>query len=101
MPYLITAYLLNIIDYIFTAYWVHKFGIEMENSPFGRWLFENDIVWLYKIIIIGVLFALMGFFVKKGCKSAIISAKILLIVYGGIVVYHLIILFRVILIYVI
>ena len=86
---LITAYLLNIIDYIFTVYWVHKFGIEMENSPFGRWLFENDIVWLYKIIIIGALFALMGFFIKKGCKSAIISAKILLIVYGGIVAYPL------------
>lgn len=94
----LSGYLLNIIDYIFTAYWVHKFGIEMENSPFGRWLFENDIVWLYKIIIIGALFALMGFFIKKGCKSAIISAKILLIVYGGIVVYHLIIIFRVILI---
>lgn len=100
MPYLITSYILNIIDYIFTAYWVHKFGIEMESNPIGRWLFDNNIVWVYKIIIIGALFALIAFFIKKKCKSAIISSKILLTAYGGIVAYHLVILLRVMFVYV-
>lgn len=98
MPYLITAYALNIIDYIFTAYWVHKFGIEIEANPIGRWMFENNITWVVKIFIVGGAFAVLGYFIKREQK-AVILVKILLIVYGGIVVYHLIILFKVILIY--
>jgi hypothetical protein len=45
MTYVIISYLLNIIDYLFTAYWVHKFGIEIEieANPIGRWMFENNL----------------------------------------------------------
>lgn len=90
MPYLITAYALNIIDYIFTAYWVHKFGIEIEANPIGRWMFENNVAWVYKIFIVGGLFALIGYFIKREPK-VVISAKILLVVYLLIVVYHIVI----------
>lgn len=88
MRYLITAYLFNIIDYIFTAYWVHKFGIEIEANPIGRWMFENNVAWVYKIFIVGGLFALIGYFIHREPK-AVISAKILLVVYALIVVYHI------------
>lgn len=90
MPYLITAYALNIIDYIFTAYWVHKFGIEIEANPIGRWMFENNVAWVYKIFIVGGLFALIGYFIHREPK-AVISAKILLTVFVIIFVYHIII----------
>lgn len=88
------AYLLNIIDYLFTAYWVHKFGIEIEANPIGRWMFENNVAWVYKIFIVGGLLALIGYLIKK-CPKAIISAYILLGVYAGLVVYHIVIAVRV------
>lgn len=88
MPYLITAYLLNIIDYIFTAYWVHKFGIEIEANPIGRWLFENNVAWVYKIFIVGGLFALLGYFIKREPK-VVIAAYILLGVFAALTVYHI------------
>lgn len=84
------AYLLNIIDYLFTAYWVHKFGIEIEANPIGRWMFENNVAWVYKIFIVGGLFALLGYFIKRAPKAAWV-AYIPLVVYGLIVVYHIVI----------
>lgn len=95
MTYLITAYLLNIIDYIFTAYWVHKFGIEIEANPIGRWMFENNVAWVFKIIILGGLFAVLWYCMRKSAK-AVIGAKVLLCVYSAIVIYHLIILIQII-----
>lgn len=88
MPYLITAYALNIVDYIFTAYWVHKFGIEIEANPIGRWMFENNVAWVYKIFIVGGLFALIGYFIHREPKAAW-TAFIPLVAYGITVFYHL------------
>lgn len=88
MPYLITAYLLNIIDYIFTAYWVHKFGIEIEANPIGRWMFENNVAWVFKIFIVGGAFAVIGYVIKREPKYAW-TAFIPLVVYAAIVVYHI------------
>lgn len=88
MSYLITAYLLNIIDYIFTAYWVRKFGIEIEGNPIGRWMFENNVAWVYKIFIVGGLFAVLGVCIRK-CPKAAWMAFIPLVVYALIVIYHI------------
>jgi NhaP-type Na+/H+ or K+/H+ antiporter len=88
MIYLIIAYLFNIIDYIFTAYWVSKFGICIESNPFGRWMFENNVVWVFKILIAGGLFILLGYCIKKEPRAAWI-AYIPLAVYGLIVSYHI------------
>ena len=92
--HLIIAYLLNIIDYIFTAHWVRSYGIEVETNPFGRWLFENNVAWAFKILIVGGLFAVLGYFIKRYPKTAKI-AYIPLVVYGLIVLYHFTILFHV------
>lgn len=93
MTYLITAYLLNIIDYAFTTHWVHKFGIEIEANPFGRWMFENNVAWVYKIIIVGGLFALLGCFYERS-REARIAAYILCGAYAIIVAYNIFILFK-------
>ena len=52
---LIISYILNIVDYVFTAYWVHHFGVSIEANPFGRWLFKHNIAWVFKIFIIGAI----------------------------------------------
>ena len=94
MPYLITAYLFNIIDYIFTAHWVHKFGIEIEANPIGRWMFENNVSWVYKIFIVGGLFALIGYFIHREPKAAW-TAFIPLVGYALIVIHHIVIAVRI------
>jgi hypothetical protein len=90
MIYLIIAYILNVIDYIFTSYWIAKFGIDIEVNPIGRWMFENNVSWVFKIIVIGLLFILLWHLIKKQ-PNAILVAYIMLGVYGFIVLYHIII----------
>lgn len=91
---LIIAYILNIIDYIFTARWVRKFGAEIEANPIGRWMFGHNVAWGFKILIAGGLFALLGCFIKRRPKAVII-AYILLTVYALIVIYHIVILIKI------
>lgn len=91
---LIIAYGLNIIDYIFTAYWVHNYGVGIEGNPFGRWLFQNNVAWLFKIVIVGLIFAVLWAVIKRYPK-AIIALYILLGVYAVLVIYHIIIAIRV------
>lgn len=85
---LLIAYLLNIIDYLFTSYWVSLYGIDIEGNPIGRWMFENNVAWVFKIFIMGGLFAVLGYFIKKFPKYKWV-AYIPLAVYGLIVLYHI------------
>jgi hypothetical protein len=85
---LIVSYVLNIIDYLFTACWVGRFGIDVESNPIGRWMFQNNVAGLYKIIIVGCLFAVLGYFTKRNRKAAWV-AYIPLVAYSIIIVYHL------------
>lgn len=94
MMTLTIAYIFNVIDYIFTAYWVQKFGIEIETNPIGRWMFENNVAWVFKIFIAGGLFALLGYVIKQYPK-AVIAAYILITIFGLIVIYHIIIAVRI------
>lgn len=94
MMYLIIAYILNIVDYIFTAHWVHNFGIEIEANPFGQWMFSHNVAWVFKIFIVGGLLAVMGVCIRK-CPKAAWTAFIPLVVYTLIVIYHIIIYFTV------
>lgn len=84
---LLISYLLNIIDYLFTAHWVNLYGISIEGNPLGRWMFENNVAWVFKILIVGGLFAVLGYFIKRYRKAAI-AAYIPLAVYTVIVIYH-------------
>ena len=92
MMCLIIAYLLNIIDYLFTSHWVNLYGISIEGNPLGRWMYENDLVGIVKIFIVGGLLAVMGICIRLKPKLAW-TAYIPLVVYGLIVCYHLAIFF--------
>lgn len=78
---LTVAYFFNIIDYLFTTHWVNKFGIEIEFNPFGRWLYENNIAWVFKIVIIGILLFILYKFCDR-YKLARICSYIVLAVYS-------------------
>ena len=86
---LLIAYLLNIVDYLFTAHWVRLYGLEIEANPIGRWMFENNIAGAFKILVVGVLFAVLECFIKRHPNTAWI-AYILLVVYALIAGYHIV-----------
>jgi hypothetical protein len=86
---LILTYLLNILDYLFTLYWVRKFGIEIEGNPIGRWMFSHNIAWLFKIVLNGGLLWAVGYYVRNHPEDAYL-AWICLIAYAIIVAYHII-----------
>lgn len=88
MVALLIAYVLNVIDYLFTAHWVNLYGAEIEANPFMRWAFERDIAWAVKILAVGGLFALVGYLVKRYRKCAW-AGKFLAVAYGLIVLYHI------------
>lgn len=92
---LIIAYILNVVDYIFTAYWVNKFGVDVEANPIGRWMFSYNVAWAFKILIVGGLFVLLGHFVHQHPKRAWI-AYIPLVVYALISILHIMVYFTII-----
>lgn len=62
---LLIVYILNVIDYFFTTYWVQMFGVEAELNPIGQWMFENNITWFFKLIVVGGVIALIGYLIKN------------------------------------
>jgi hypothetical protein len=67
---------------------VINFGIGIEANPLGRWMFENNVAWVFKFFIVGGLLALLGYCIAKKPNASFV-AYIPLIVYGLIVVYHI------------
>lgn len=92
MIILTTSYLLNIIDYLFTVHWVNLYGISIEANPIGRWMFQNKVTWIFKIVAVGIIFAILGYCIKLRPKLAWV-VYIPLTVYILLVIYHLSILF--------
>ena len=90
MKPLIIAYALNVIDYLFTAYWVRLYGIDIEVNPIAKWLFNHNIAWAVKFLAVGGLFALLGYFITRYQKAAW-TAYIPLTAYALIVAYHILI----------
>lgn len=85
---LIITYILNIIDYIFTAYWIKLYGTDIEANPIALWMFNHNVAWVFKIIIVGGLLAALGYLIYRNPKSAW-ATYIPLTVYGLIVLYHI------------
>ena len=88
---LIITYLLNLFDLFMTTLWVKLYGITAEANPIGRWMFEHNVAWAVKVFVVGGLLAAIGICIRKRPKYAPV-AYIPLVVYGGIAVYHLVIL---------
>lgn len=91
MVSLVIAYLLNLLDYAITAYWVNLYGTEIEGNPLMRWCFENHCAWEVKIFAVGVPFGVIGYFIHKYPRTAW-AGKILLVAYALLMMYHLVLL---------
>lgn len=61
---LIVTYILNLIDYAQTIYVVQIFGTCVEVNPIGRFLLENNLVGICKIVLAPILLSLMGWILK-------------------------------------
>ena len=83
---LIIAYLLNIADCLFTADLVRKFGVEIEGNPFGRWLIQTNLVYVVKIVIVGLALLLLWKF--KNNRFAIVGSWVILITFSLLAIYH-------------
>ena len=85
---ILLTYILNIIDYASTLYWVRSYGLDTELNPIGRWMFEQNVAWLFKIVIIGVLLGAVGWYTHRHPEAAYL-AWIPLIWYGTVCLYHI------------
>ncbi len=62
---LVIIYLLNLIDYFQTMYAIENFGIGIEANPTARFLIENDLGCLLKLIVMPIMLILVGVLVYK------------------------------------
>lgn len=87
MGIIIVTYILNIIDYICTRYWIDIYGLEVEANPVGRWMFETNIAWFVKIFIVGAALLILHFCIKKEPKYNWTKWP-LFIAYCAVTIYH-------------
>lgn len=92
MMQVIIAYLLNIIDYIFTDHWVRKFGIKIEANPIGRWLYETGAVYAVKVVGVGLLLLVLYHALKAKTSWGWVS-WLPLVAYSALALYHIFIIF--------
>lgn len=89
---IIVIYLLNLFDLIATQRLINKYGLIAEANPFGQWLFNSSMVYIFKIVIVGL--ALLLIWKLRTYKLAVIMSWVLLVIFAALTVYHLIIIFR-------
>ena len=84
---LIAIYILNIIDYLQTAYAIQILGIGVEFNPIGRFCFEHNCA--LEVKLIGMLFVLLIIgFITITIEPKYICASIMLFVFYVAVVWH-------------
>lgn len=62
---LIITFILNIIDYLQTAYVVDIFGAAAELNPLMQTLIENNSMWVAKLIFFPLLLVFIGWIIYK------------------------------------
>lgn len=92
---LIITYIFNLIDLIATMYLVSLFGLSVEGNPIGRWLIRTNLVYLFKIGLVGGLLLAIGLLGKINKKAANIGSWVLLMVFTSLILYHGVILYSV------
>lgn len=88
---MIISYILIITDLIFTRYWVHKYGLDIEGNPIGKWILSA--LWrqiVFKLFAPGVLLAII--YALRTYRIAVWGSWIILIAYSALVIYHLVLL---------
>lgn len=87
----IITFLLNQCDYLFTKYWVEKYGIGIEANPFGRFLFKNStLLIVFKLGIVGIGLIVLREFALNGYLSAKISLIICMVIYIIVFIIHIV-----------
>lgn len=92
---LIATYVFNVIDLIATMYLVSLFGLSVEGNPIGRWLIRTNLVYPFKIVVMGGLLLTIGLLGKRNKKAANIGSWVLLMVFTSLILYHGVILYSV------
>ena len=85
------TYIFNLIDLIATMYLVALFGLSVEANPIGRWLIRTNLVYPFKIIVMGGLLLAIGLLGKIDKKYASTLSWIALVIYTLVVLYHIVI----------
>ena len=90
----ILIYLLNLFDLLCTTYLVSKYGIEIEQNPIGRVLYNNSQLLIYvKVLLVGFcLLILKRHSANIYCK---VTSIILLILFILLSFYHIFILIKI------
>lgn len=92
---LIITYIFNLIDLIATMYLVSLFGLSVEGNPIGRWLIRTNLVYPFKIGVVGGLLLAIGFLSEKNRGMTDVCSWILLIIFLGLTIYHFVILINI------
>ena len=85
------TYIFNLIDLIATMYLVSLFGLSVEGNPIGRWLIQTNLVYPFKIVVMGGLLLAIGLLGKIDKKYASALSWITLMIYTLVVLYHIVI----------
>ena len=85
---LIITYVLNIVDLIATMYLVSLFGLSVEGNPIGRWLIKTNLVYLFKIGVVGIALIAIWLAGKKKERLVSICSWLLFVIYFSLVIYH-------------
>ena len=84
---LIAIYILNIIDYLQTAYAIQILGIGVELNPIGRFCFEHNCALPVKLIGILIILIMVGF-ITIMIEPKYICVSFMLFVFYVAVVWH-------------
>lgn len=83
----ILAYILIILDLLFTRRLIDIYGLSVEANPIGRWILESPIKQIIFKLLVPAL-ALIFLYKHRDRRMARIGLKVVLIVYMLIAVYH-------------
>ena len=92
---LIVTYIFNLIDLIVTMYLVSLFGLSIEANPIGRWLIQTNLVYPFRIGVVGGLLLAIGLLSNYNPKLANVGSWVLLIAFSALTLYHAIILSKI------
>lgn len=83
----ILAYILILLDLLFTRRLIDIYGLSVEANPIGRWILESPLKQIVFKLLVPAL-ALIFLYKHKDKRIARVGMKVILIVYMLIAVYH-------------
>lgn len=88
---LILAYLCGLGDFMFTNYWITKYGNDSSTNPVGWWINTNRHGRITKILVAAIIMIIIGALAQFYAALALVP-YIILTIYASIVIFHLLVL---------